>query len=76
MEAGGLREAVERVRKLVRKSRQTLEDGTRLQVTFSGGAVMAAEGDSDTGIVQRADALLYRSKADGRNRVTFEDDAA
>jgi diguanylate cyclase (GGDEF)-like protein/PAS domain S-box-containing protein len=29
MEAGGLREAVERVRKLVRKSRQTLEDGTR-----------------------------------------------
>lgn len=75
MEAGGLREAVERVRRLVGKSVHKLADGRRLRVTFSGGAVLAREDDDDASIVRRADALLYRSKQAGRDRIGFEDDA-
>ena len=73
MEAGGLREAVERVRRLIRKSTHVLPDDRKLRVTFSGGAVLAQVDDTDSSIFQRADALLYQSKQAGRNRVGFDD---
>ncbi len=76
MGPGGLREAVERVQGLVRRSSHTLEDGTRLRVTFSGGATLASAEDTDQALLQRADALLYRGKLEGRDRVIYEHDPA
>lgn len=44
-----------------------------LQVlTFSAGIVEAAPGESRDSMVQRADALLYRAKQEGRDRVEVE----
>ena len=63
--SGGLREATERVRALVKKSRLPLADGRSLKVTFSGGATWPLDGDTELSIIKRADALLYRSKAGG-----------
>lgn len=44
--------------------------GRALQVTVSVGAVAVRAGDDPGTIFARADALLYQSKARGRNRVT------
>ena len=38
----------------------------------SFGVTMVKPEDDVAGLLQRADMLLYRSKAGGRNRVTFE----
>jgi diguanylate cyclase (GGDEF)-like protein len=40
-----------------------------LHVTLSGGAVAVGAGESFEGAVARADQLLYRAKAQGRNRI-------
>lgn len=45
-----------------------------LNVTVSIGAAMAQTEDSVEDLVERADRLMYRSKAEGRNRVTVDDD--
>ncbi len=42
-----------------------------LRVTASVGVTLATTTDEPDGLVERADKALYRSKADGRNRVTF-----
>ena len=60
----------QRLRKLVEKS-FVVADGKRLQVTISIGATQAMRTDSITSLVQRADALMYQSKAAGKNRMTF-----
>ncbi|HEY5720432.1 MAG TPA: sensor domain-containing diguanylate cyclase [Gammaproteobacteria bacterium] len=74
--SGGLREATERVRALVKKSRLPLADGKSLKVTVSGGATWPVDGDTEVSIIKRADALLYRSKNAGRDRISFDDDLA
>jgi diguanylate cyclase (GGDEF)-like protein len=45
--------------------------GTVIRVTVSIGATLARPGDDIETLVSRADALMYRSKENGRNRVTL-----
>jgi diguanylate cyclase (GGDEF)-like protein/PAS domain S-box-containing protein len=61
----------ERVRALVSRAELFTRDGT-VSVTVSIGATLAVTGDTAKRIVRRADALLYASKAAGRNRVTLD----
>ena len=61
----------ERSRRLVAESE--LRAGPHhVRVTVSIGATMAHAGDTIESLVDRADGLLYRAKASGRNRVKFE----
>ena len=46
-------------------------EGETLQVTISIGATVVQKGDRAASIVQRADAALYKSKNEGRDRVTL-----
>lgn len=64
-----LEEIAERTRALVEQSFITHE-GTRVSVTVSLGATMGTADDTPDTVVDRADALMYRSKESGRNRVT------
>jgi diguanylate cyclase len=43
-----------------------------LNVTASLGVTMARPGDTPESVIQRADSLMYASKAAGRNRLTAE----
>ncbi len=56
---------------LVRTSSIETGAGTPLAVTVSFGATVSRFRDSPAAILERADELLYRSKAEGRDRVTF-----
>lgn len=59
----------ERFRRLVEES--TLALGAEIaRVTTSVGATIATGEDSVGSLIKRTDELLYRSKAEGRNRVT------
>ena len=68
--AANLRHMGQRLRKLVEKS-FLLVDGQNLRVTISLGATMALQDDSLQSLLQRADALMYQSKAAGKNRLTM-----
>jgi len=59
----------ERARRLVEQSSISLENGA-MRVTVSIGAAMAVKGDALEGLIDRADGLMYRSKSNGRNRVS------
>ena len=59
-----------RFRVLVQQSSLSL-DGTQIRVSLSIGATLAKPGDTIETLVKRADLLMYRSKAAGRNRVTM-----
>jgi len=62
----------ERIRKLVALS--VLEAGShQIRVTASIGATMARAEDTPQSLLERADQLMYRAKAGGRNRVQFEE---
>jgi len=65
-----LKQMGQRLRKLVEKS-FLLIDRVKLQVTISIGATLATDTDSITTLIQRADALMYQSKAAGKNRLTL-----
>jgi diguanylate cyclase (GGDEF)-like protein/PAS domain S-box-containing protein len=68
--AEDLEQMAQRLRKLVEKSFVMVGE-KRLQVTISIGATMAGETDCIASVVNRADVLMYRSKAEGKNRVTM-----
>ena len=70
--AAALRAAGERVRRMVAAS-SVATAGTDIDVTLSIGGVVARPGESAADLLRRADALLYRSKAEGRNRVTISE---
>ena len=60
----------EKLRMLVEKSELRLSSGA-LHVTISLGCTCIREGDDPVSLVRRADELMYKSKANGRNRVTL-----
>ncbi len=62
--------ACEKVRHLVGWSRLDLGDGASISVTLSLGATHVRADDTPESVVARADALMYRSKEAGRDRVT------
>lgn len=66
-----LQTAAARVRMLVENSWIDKPEG-QVRATISIGATMAKATDTNEGIVDRADHLMYASKADGRNRVTTD----
>jgi diguanylate cyclase (GGDEF)-like protein/PAS domain S-box-containing protein len=68
--AGNLKHMGQRLRKLVEKS-FLLVGEERLRVTISIGATMALPGDTLQSLLQRADMLMYQSKAAGKNRLTI-----
>jgi diguanylate cyclase (GGDEF)-like protein/PAS domain S-box-containing protein len=59
----------ENIRVLVSRS-SVVADGADISVTVSIGATLMRPGDDRESLVTRADALMYRSKSEGRNRVT------
>ncbi len=44
----------------------------KLEVTISIGATMVRDNDTVDSLIKRADTLLYRSKEEGRNRITID----
>jgi diguanylate cyclase (GGDEF)-like protein/PAS domain S-box-containing protein len=60
----------EKLLHLVRKSHLVLPDKRILSATISIGGTLARENDTIDSIVDRADQLMYQSKANGRNRIT------
>lgn len=54
------------------KVRETDEPLNR--ITFSAGVVSAARGEAEESLLKRADALLYRAKDGGRNRIEYQVD--
>ena len=59
-----------RLRSLIETS-YVMHEGKRISVTMSIGATLFRETDSPASLVKRADELLYRSKREGRNRLTL-----
>ncbi|MCU0237295.1 MAG: sensor domain-containing diguanylate cyclase [Acidobacteria bacterium] len=57
-----------KLRVLVERS-LLIEQGKPVRVTVSGGATLARAGDTVTGLVERADLLMYKAKKAGKNRV-------
>ena len=68
-DAEALTAITERFRALVAASSVKV-DSRGLSVTASFGATLATREDTADSVFRRADALLYRSKEGGRNRVT------
>lgn len=64
-----LKEKAELLRQLTSKS-FFFEKETELSATLSGGATMIKRDDTVETAVERADRLMYKSKKDGKNRVT------
>lgn len=67
--SGELRTFADRIRTLVEHS--SLPADPPVAVTVSIGATIARDGDTVDELVDRADELMYRSKLDGRNRLTL-----
>ena len=68
-----MQQIAERFRKLVAKTSLDY-GGKNLQVTLSLGGTLAIPGDTLESLVQRADALMYHSKKQGRNRLSVDVD--
>ncbi|GHU37130.1 diguanylate cyclase [Betaproteobacteria bacterium] len=51
---------------------QVEDGGKTVKVTMSFGCTIPRDGDTVLSLVERADALLYKSKNEGRNRVSVE----
>lgn len=69
--ADDLKKLGNRVRELVANSYIVNNLNQTLQVTISIGATMASEQDTIESLIKRSDELLYKSKSDGRNCLTF-----
>lgn len=63
-------EIAERIRLKVENSFIFIDE-KKVSVTISIGATISNKGDTIDQILERADKLLYKSKKDGRNRVTL-----
>jgi diguanylate cyclase (GGDEF)-like protein len=69
VEGADLLAIADRFRALVEQSALTLSEGGQLRVTVSAGVTQARPDDTPETVMSRADELLYRAKAAGRNRV-------
>jgi diguanylate cyclase (GGDEF)-like protein len=65
----GLLSTAEKLRTLVSRSAFSEHD-EQIRATVSIGASLVRDADTPDTLLQRADALMYRSKKDGRDRVT------
>jgi len=65
-----LHTAAERIRRMVETSTLPLGGGRIVALTVSIGGCLSRSDDGPADLLGRADALLYESKAAGRNRVT------
>ena len=59
-----------RLRALIEHS-YIIHENEKLSVTISMGATLANDNDTMDSLIKRADTLLYKSKKDGRNRLTI-----
>lgn len=66
-----VRAVADRFRAMVGSTRIAAPQGL-LSVTASVGASLARKGEDAPALLERVDRLLYRSKADGRDRVTVD----
>ncbi len=66
----GLRATAERYRMLISETTIPLAAG-ELRITASMGATLMLGDDTDQSVIKRADELMYKSKMDGRDRVTI-----
>jgi diguanylate cyclase (GGDEF)-like protein/PAS domain S-box-containing protein len=66
----GLEKVSEKIRTLVEASALRLI-GQDLKITISIGATLVNSTDTVLSIIQRSDDLMYQSKKNGKNRVTF-----
>jgi diguanylate cyclase (GGDEF)-like protein len=73
--AGSATRVVERLRERVEALRVVTPDG-EATFTFSAGIAEHLPPESVSKMISRADAALYRAKAQGRNRVLFEEGVA
>jgi len=64
-----LQQIAERMRMLVDAS-SVQRQGTEIRITISIGAVFVKKSSSKEHIIRMADQLMYRSKSEGRNRIT------
>ncbi|MEJ5348109.1 MAG: diguanylate cyclase [Desulfosoma sp.] len=69
--AEGLQTLGERLRVLIEKSWLD-HQGERIAVTASFGGALSRTGETAEDVMSRADKQLYRSKAEGRNRVRLD----
>jgi diguanylate cyclase len=67
----GLDDAVSAVSRIQRELTKSifLYEHQRVLVTFSAGAALVGEEDSEDSLIRRADAALYQAKRQGKNRV-------
>ncbi|RJP28390.1 MAG: diguanylate cyclase [Actinobacteria bacterium] len=70
VDTGSLLGVADKLRKMMEQSSITYGSQT-LSITISIGGTLALNSDSVESIVRRADDLMYRSKAEGRNRTTL-----
>ena len=66
-----LESLAERFRILVRNSKVEV-NGEEIHVTISVGGTISRENDTFKSIIKRVDDLMYRSKQEGRDRVTID----
>jgi len=66
----GLQVVADKLLMLIRGSEIEVADKT-LHVTISIGATVASQDDTLESLIERADKLMYKSKTDGRDRVTI-----
>ena len=67
-----LNELAQRCVVLARKTAISNNDGQLIPLSISVGAALAYVGEPADDLIRRADALMYRSKAEGRDRATTE----
>lgn len=70
VDESSLMDKAERLRMLIENG-SVIDNQNVLNVTISIGATMIQEDDTVETLIKRADKMLYRSKEEGRNRVTM-----